>query len=60
MIDILFDYITVTVPKPENLRQIVLQVSTTELVAKPFMCILKLRDGVSAEEIYALSEAARK
>lgn len=61
IIDILSDYNTGTVPKPENIRQILLQVSTTELVAKPFMCILKLRegmgsfwDGVSAEEIHAL------
>ena len=61
VVDILSDYNAGTVPRPDNIRQVLLQVSVTELISKPFMCITKLRegmgsfwDGVSAEEIHAL------
>lgn len=61
VIEILCDYGITAVPNTSNIKKILLQVSETELISKPFMCITKLRegmgsfwDGVSGEEIHAV------
>ena len=61
LIDILSDYSVTTIPKPGNIRKILLQVSRAELISKPYACILKFKEGmgdfwnnISAEEIHAL------
>ena len=61
VIEILCDYGIPSVPNTSNIKKILLQVSEMELIAKPFMCITKLRegmdsfwDGVSGEKIHAV------
>ena len=61
VIDILADYGITAIPCTSNMKQLILQVSETELISKPFMCITKLRegmgsfwDGVNAEEMHAV------
>ena len=61
VIDILADYGVTAIPSTSNMKQLILQVSETELISKPFMCITKLREGmgsfwegVYAEEIHAV------
>jgi hypothetical protein len=61
VLDILSEYNATTFPRANNIRNIILQLSVTELVSKPFMCITKLREGmgkfwenVSSEEIHAV------
>jgi len=46
VIDILDDHNVQTLPSPENLRGIVLQIATTEFVEKPFLALLKIREGM--------------
>ena len=46
VIDILDDHNVQTLPSPENLRGIVLQIATTEFVKKPFLALLKIREGM--------------
>ena len=61
MIEILSDYGVQKCPTKENVKEILIQVSTTELVAKPFLCLNKLQEGmgpfwkaVTSDEIGAL------
>jgi len=61
LIDILLDYGVASIPKPNTVRDILLQVAKTELVSKPYACIIKFREGmgsfwddITAEEIHAL------
>ena len=61
VIEILCDYGVTAVPSTSNIKKILLQVSETELISKPFMCITKLREGmgsfwggVSGEEIHVV------
>ena len=46
VIDVLDDHNVQTLPSPENLRGIVLQIATTELMEKPFLALLKIREGM--------------
>ena len=46
VIDVLDDHNVQTLPSPENLRGIVLQIATTEFVEKPFLALLKIREGM--------------
>ena len=48
MIEILCDYGITAVPNASNIKNILLQVSETELISKPFMCITKLREGMGS------------
>ena len=61
VIEILCDYGITAVPNTSNIKKILLQLSETELIAKPFLCITKLRegmgsfwDGISGEEIHSM------
>ena len=45
VIEILCDYGITAVPNTSN---ILLQVSETQLISKPFMCITKLREGMGS------------
>ena len=61
MIEILSDYGVQKCPTKENVKEILIQVSTTELVAKPFLCLNKPQEGmgpfwkaVTSDEIGAL------
>ena len=61
VIEILSDYGVTTVPSASNIEKILLQVSQTELISKPFLYITKLREGmgpfwddVTDKEIHAL------
>jgi len=61
VIDILSEYNITTYPRASNIRQVLLQISLTELISKPFMCITKLREGmgkfwenITTDEIHAL------
>ena len=61
LINILSDYNVTTIPKPGNIREVLLRVAKTELISKPYVCIVKLKEGmgefwntISGEEIHAL------
>ena len=46
VVEILSDYGVTFVPSASNIEMILLQVSQTELISKPFLCITKLREGM--------------
>ena len=46
VIDVLDDYKVQTLPAPKNLRDIVLKISTMEFVDKPFLPLMKIREGM--------------
>ena len=48
VIDVLDDYKVQTLPTPKNLRDIVLKISTMEFVEKPFLPLLKIREGMGS------------
>ena len=48
VIDVLDDYKVQTLPTPKNLRDIVLKISTMEFVDKPFLPLLKIREGMGS------------
>ena len=61
LVDILSQYNSGTLPTKDNLHKALLQAANIELVSKPYMCIIKLREGmgsfwndVSAQEIHSL------
>jgi len=61
VIEILCDYGITAFPNTSNIKKILLQVYEMELIAKAFMCITQLRegmgsvwDGVSGEETHAV------
>jgi len=61
VVEILSDYGVTSVPSASNIKKILLQVSQTELISKPFLYITKLREGkgpfwngVTDTEIHAL------
>ncbi|KAJ7377204.1 hypothetical protein OS493_030404 [Desmophyllum pertusum] len=61
VLDILSDYGVTSIPSASNIGKILLQVSETELISKPFLYITKLREGmgpfwqdVTDKEVHAL------
>ena len=46
IMDILDDFKETTMPLPSNLRKLLLKVATAELITKPFLPLLKLREGM--------------
>ena len=48
VIEILSNYGVQRCPTKENVKEILMQVSTTELVTKPFFCLNKLREGMGS------------
>ena len=46
VVEILSDYGVTFVPSASNIEKILLQVSQTELISKPFLYITKLREGM--------------
>lgn len=48
IIDILDDFRETTRPSPYNLRKLLLKIATAEFLTKPFLLLLKLREGMGA------------
>ena len=48
VINVLDDYKVQTLPTPKNLRDIVLKISTMEFADKPFLPLLKIREGMGS------------
>lgn len=48
VIDVLDDYKVQTLPIPKNLQHMVLKISTMEFVDKPFLPLLKIREGMGS------------
>ena len=48
LLGILADYGVQTFPRPDNIKEIVLEVARAELVRKPFYALTKMKEGMSA------------
>ena len=66
IIDLLDDYNTCQLPTVDNVKSLLLDISTSEFVTKPFLCLASicvgmghLGDNVTKEEVEALYEMSR-
>lgn len=66
LIDLLDDYNTCQLPTIDNVKSLLLHISTPEFVTKPFLCLASIRlgmgqlwDNVRKEEVEALYEMSR-
>ena len=66
IIDLLDDYNTRQLPTVDNVKSLLLHISTSEFVTKPFLCLASIRlgmgqlwDNVTKEEVEALYEMSR-
>lgn len=48
MLEILADYSVQTFPRPDNIKEHILEVARAELVRKPFYVLTKMKEGMSA------------
>ena len=48
LLEILADYGVQTFPRPDNIKELILEVARAELVRKPFYALTKMKEGMSA------------
>lgn len=48
LLEILADYGVQTFPRPDNIKEVILEVARAELVRKPFCALTKMKEGMSA------------